>query len=80
MIAAIALALSSTEPLAAWWKAEGPAAREALIPELLASDASFDELEAALRLGRPYSADVPRGKLLGTRDVDGVPLLSLIHI
>lgn len=66
-------AVSVEDPLVDWWAAEGPAAREALIEELLASDLDYDDLHGRLAAGRPYTGDVPKGKLLGTRDIGGVP-------
>lgn len=51
--------------------ANEPAARLALVPEVLDSGISFEDALAALRRGRAYSADVPTGKLLRERTGHG---------
>lgn len=55
------------QAITSFWRAPGPAARLALIPELLALNDDVQALHAALARGPAYDADVPRGRMVRQR-------------
>lgn len=49
-----------------------PAQKTAVFEEILSSGNEFDEIYAALQVGRPYSADVPTGRIARSVTIEGV--------
>ena len=58
--------------------APGPDARLALVDDVIATGADFDDVFARLRAGRTYSTDVPRGRLVRQRVGDDGTLYPYI--
>ncbi len=55
----------------AFWRASTPREADAAASAITASGVSFDEALARLRRGRPYTADVPRGVVRLSQEIDG---------
>ena len=60
-------AQDSAAALRKFWSAKDPSAAARAADDVIRSGASFDDLFAALKRGRAYAADVPKGSVRGAR-------------
>ena len=78
--AAVAAQTELDQALERFWAAPAVAEAEAVIPEVLASGAAFDEIHQRLRAGRPYSRDVRRGTFFTTRSIEGMDHHAMVLV
>jgi acetyl esterase/lipase len=65
---------------AAFWSARSPQDAARTIPGVIASGVSFDEAVRRLKAGRPYPANVPKGVVRGSYDLNGVEYFYAINV
>jgi hypothetical protein len=64
----------------AFWDARTPQDAARLVPRILASGVSFAEALKRFRAGRPYSANVPKGVVRASYDVNGVEYFYAVNV
>jgi acetyl esterase/lipase len=64
----------------AFWDARTPQDAARLVPRIVASGVSFDEALKRFKAGRPYSANVPKGVVRASYDVNGVEYFYALNI
>jgi hypothetical protein len=65
-----AAARGADEAFSKYWSAQNPSNAAKIVPDVLKSGVTFDEAFAALRAGRTYSSNVPRGVVRLVREQD----------
>lgn len=65
---------------AKYWEAINAANAQEIVQRIIGLDPNFEGVYARLKRGRHYSSEVPRGKLIRTHEIRGVPHPYMIFI
>ena len=63
-----------------FWEARTPQDAARVVADIVASGVSFDEALKRFKAGRPYSANVPKGVVRASYDVNGVEYFYAVNV